>query len=100
MVERRLVGDRVSEVKDRVGGRGTVVDDSHFLALGLFSQVTVEQQEKVFHLGPKDPLGLGVLNVAGHPVELVTHSFGSDTGDGRMRVADEGRGGKDGEGGR
>jgi hypothetical protein len=54
--------------------------DSHGLVLGLFSQVSVEEDEEVFHLGAEDLLGLGVLDVVGHPVELISHGLGGDTG--------------------
>ena len=57
----------------------TRLEDVHLLPLGLLRQVPVEQQEEIFHLGTEDPLGLGVLDVVGHPVELVAHGFGGDS---------------------
>ena len=53
---------------------------SHGLVLGLFSQVSVEEDEEIFHLGAEDLLGLGVLDVIGHPVELISHGLGGNTG--------------------
>jgi len=52
---------------------------SHGLVLGLFSQVSVEEDEEIFHLSAEDLLGLGVLDVIGHPVELISHGLGGDT---------------------
>jgi len=49
------------------------------LVLGLFSQVSVEEDEEIFHLSAEDLLGLGVLDVIGHPVELISHGLGGNT---------------------